>query len=297
MKLITPILTRKFLGSDAGMIKYVASMRISLQQWQQDLNTGASRNTLRLMLVALLFLGILFNSSAAPSDVPSATPVPASPSQTFAVAMPELEGLVTFGIFSPTGDLVRLLYRDATMESIPIGINGSLMTWDEADSTGKLLPVGTYHARGLVHGPISISALPLFTKSWNALKLAPSPLQESFCPDLNALFSSHRITILAAKDKLQETRPLLVLSAKKEKKSVVILVNGLPLAELPVDSAVISPEIKLGHGALPGTAELTLQTRYGTESYTLSGIDQIVPLEAGSLEIPADASHSPPVGK
>lgn len=278
------------------MIKYVASMRISLQQWQQDLNTGASRNTLRLML-SLLFLGILCNSFAASPDVPSSTPVPASPSQTFAVAMPELEGPVTFGIFSPTGDLVRLLYRDASMESIPIGINGSLMTWDEADSTGKLLPAGTYHARGLVHGPITISALPLFTKSWNALKLASPPLQEIFWPDPNTLFSSHCITVLAAKDKLQETRPLLVLSAKKEKKSVVILVNGLPLTELPVDSTVISPEIRLSHGALPGTAELTLQTRYGTESYTISGIEQIVPLEAGSLEIPADASHSPSVGK
>jgi general stress protein CsbA len=48
---------------------------------------------------------------------------------------------------------------------------------------------------------------------------------------------------------------------------------------------------------MPGTAQLSLRYAGGTESYFITGIDKIVPLEAGTLVIPPAAFQSTPVGE
>jgi len=122
-------------------------MEIPQQRRQQQLGRGL----LRTRLFPLVLLGLLaatftafWNASA--KEIPRVS---------FAVALPELEGSVTFGIFTPSGSLARLLYNDAAVDAIPAGLNGLLMSWDGKDDQGETLPPGSYRGRGLVHGPLS----------------------------------------------------------------------------------------------------------------------------------------------
>jgi hypothetical protein len=226
-----------------------------------------------------------------------------NPSQSFAVALPELEGPVTMGIFSSEGNLVRLLYLDAAVDSIPAGLNGLIMTWDGKDDLGRDVPAGTYMARGLVHGPILISSLPASDAAWKSLLLTqteypqdallpkPSPLE---CPDPP---QQNRFWVRTAKDELLETRPWLAVSAKREGSDCLITVNRIPLVTLPMENPPSVTSLSLSKGNVAGTsgsagsADLTIERGPLVEKYTLSGLHRIVPLNAGTLKISPDAFH------
>ena len=211
--------------------------------------------------------------------------------QSFAVALPELEGPVTLAIFSDSGELVHLLHRDAAAGSIPAGLNGLIMTWDGLDDRGRDVPAGAYNARGLVHGPLEVSALP-FTE--------PAPLRRATGANLNGFslrptfLKSNGITVQAARDKLLESRPLLAIDAVLEGNSCVLRAEGLPLLSVPV--GVEHPlTLSVTWGPAPGIALLRMEGAKGTSTYTISGLDLLVPLNAGSLMVPADAFHPAPV--
>jgi len=207
-----------------------------------------------------------------------------------------MEGPLTIGIFSPEGELVRLLYKDAPIDSVPAGINGLLISWDGKDDSGSAVLPGTYHGRGLVHGALNISALPREVSN-----LQPSLFHETDDEDtmltVRPLFPLNRITIMAAPDALLQERPLLAITAQLRGNRVVVAAQGLPLFSIPVESESGKPEVELhtipaGHGD-EGMAELTLIFSKGSESYTISGLDRLVPLDAGPLEMPSDTLLSP----
>jgi hypothetical protein len=214
-------------------------------------------------------------------------PLCATP-QSFTVALPELEGPVTMGIFAADGRLVRLLYRDADIGSIPAGLNGLIMTWDGKDDEGREVPPGTYRARGLVHGPVSVSALPVCSAGFFS-----NPLGDLF--QEKPLFPSDQIVLRAAPDELLESRPLLSIRAKPSKEGFEIAAEGLPLLTIPQTSVTDPLTLTFTHGDQLGRAVLTAEYGKSSEVYTVSGLHRIVPLEAGRLDIPADASHPAPV--
>lgn len=208
--------------------------------------------------------------------------------QRFTVAIPALEGPVTMGIFSDDGKLVRLLYRDAPIETIPSGLNGLIMTWDGKDDRGLDVPAGTYRARGLVHGPIKASALPGFTP----VAFPPLPKEEPVSP-----LPDDRIVLRAAEDELLETRPLLSFRAVNRPEGLTLEAEGLPLVTIPLMPGDPPAEVLCSHGPRAGSALLVDRGSFRKE-YLIQGLDRIVPMEAGKLEITAkaasdaaDASH------
>lgn len=196
------------------------------------------------------------------------------------------------GIFSPSGERVRLLYRDASVGSIPAGLNGLIMTWDGKNDQGQPVPAGTYKARGLVHGPLDVSALPRQEIGAGGMlaKLKADPLLAE-----RTAFSKKSITIRAAKDELLESRPLLNIDAGLQGNACVISAEGLPLLSIPLTSRTNRPpSFALTHGPRAGTAQLRVEEPDCASIYTISGLDRLVPLNAGALEIKADASHPMP---
>lgn len=283
--------------------------------WQQELEGSVAR-TLRLTGL----LGVVFVASVMPAAKAAPVPPPLSgeaAAQTFAMAIPELEGPLTLGVFTPEGALVRLLYRDAPVESIPAGLNGLLVTWDGRDATGAPVMPGTYRARGLVHGRIKDSLLPfrpsplVFPGSEDArgevasgqgtlsgMGTAQLPVRQPGEPPL--LLPASELRLPAAADAIYERRPEVVLSVKlpaRGANTVTLLANGLPLLDLPAPLGVKSARIS--HGLSSGTVLLTLCGDQGEELHTVTGCDRLVPLEAGRLVIgeapatPTDASLSP----
>jgi len=262
-------------------------MEIPQQRRQQQLGRGL----LRTRLFPLVLLGLLaatftafWNASA--KEIPRVS---------FAVALPELEGSVTFGIFTPSGSLARLLYNDAAVDAIPAGLNGLLMSWDGKDDQGETLPPGSYRGRGLVHGPLSATPLPT-CETWCPLSLRESPA-DPLSPTLNP-FPPNRITVRAARDELLETRPLLAVTARMEGNRVLIEADGLPLFSLPVEASGENLRVTFSHGQVPGTARLDVSGAKGAvSSYLLSGLDRLVPLNAGVLELDADPARTSPAGE
>jgi len=314
------------MGGEAVIVNDSQSMKSALVKWQQVL----SDIRVRIPLLALLLAHILVMDWCplmAGEQVGGKEP-PRTFAQTIAVALPELEGPITVGIFSPDGEMIRLLYRDAAVESIPAGLNGLIMTWDGKDDEGLPVSPGTYRVRGLVHGPITFSVRPSvdpyskifsFSPYYGLEAQAPEePLRSPLLYDPSLPFyppitDRNHLTIPAAKDELQEERPWLRLEARIKTPSVIITAEGLPLAEcsLPIDASPslshrsspdkndrIKPRsVSLHEGPMPGTAQLVLRYAGGTESYLVTGIDKIVPLEAGTLVVPPGAFQSTTVGE
>jgi hypothetical protein len=208
----------------------------------------------------------------------------------FALALPEKEGPFTLGIFSPTGELVRLLYRDASIENIPAGLNGLLISWDGKDDSGMPVPDGTYNALGLVHGKLSAS-LPQLSPDWHSsIFVETNDFLSSAQPTSFHPFPSNRIIVLAARDALfeNEKRPQLSITAQVQGKSVLVSVEGLPLYRFPLGdySEGLKTAVELHQLSSPGEAKLSLISPEGCSSIILSGLDQLVPLHAGSLPMP-----------
>lgn len=220
-------------------------------------------------------------------------PGDAGADQSFAVALPELEGPVTMGIFSQSGERVRLLYRDAAIDSIPAGLNGLIMTWDGKNDQGQDVTAGIYKARGIVHGPLGVSALPQqeMVPAPHAAGPQPLPLLSE-----RPAFSKNSITIRAARDELLESRPLLSVEARLEGNACVISAEGLPLLSIPVtESGGNQPDaVGLTHTSPTGIVRLRMEEPGGVSVYTISGLDRLVPLNAGTLKVQADAFHPMP---
>ena len=212
--------------------------------------------------------------------------------QSFAVALPELEGAVTLGIFSEEGALVRLLCRDAPVESIPAGLNGLIITWDEKDDQGHPVPAGNYKAKGLVHGPISISSLP-----FSETIAEPTP------PDwpihlTTRLLQEKSIAQHAPKDALLESRPVIIVATSFKENICTLTAEGLPILSVPVDNDGTPQSARILHGMQKGDARLMIENPKGRITYHITGLDRIVPLSAGMLEVSPDAFHlSPSAGE
>ena len=72
--------------------------------------------------------------------------------QQFTFALPELEGRISLGVFTPEGRLVRALAVGARETDFKIGLNGLIATWDGRDGSGDPAPSGKYQIRGFVVG-------------------------------------------------------------------------------------------------------------------------------------------------
>lgn len=256
-------------------------------RWQQDLGSPRLRVLCLLTALVLVFPCLSSRSQAAEEGTRGGT---------FAVALPELEGPITLGIFSSDGTLVRLLHRDTPVQSLPAGLNGLLLTWDGNDDRGVPVPPATYRARGLIHGPVTaVAELPTtnaangagFTNTWlkpsgGSTEAAPINLLP---PEEHSPTREDPVLVCAAPDPLYEERPMVPLTTKASADRVTLLANGLPLTDLPTGTGTKTALLSLT--PRPGTVRLTLEGLDGKVIWSLSGLEKIVPLEAGTLTVEA----------
>jgi hypothetical protein len=198
--------------------------------------------------------------------------------QTFTVALPELEGPLTIGIFSPEGERVRLLHRDAPVDSLPAGLNGLILTWDEKDDAGNPLPPGVYEARGLVHGAVVADLVPFSLEPRFPFSDDEADPAAQALPDQGSV-----ITLRAVKDELLTNRPLLSIRIGSDRGMPDLEAEDLPLAFLP--SSPEANPVSITHGTREGLGVVTFTDPSGTFTRTVRGLDRIVPLHAGRLTV------------
>ncbi len=79
---------------------------------------------------------------------------------------PPTEGALSLGIYDKRGKLVRVLAREATKKDFTIGLNGFITNWDGRDDAGKVMPAGTYSARGFAVGEIEVEGEAYHGNDW-----------------------------------------------------------------------------------------------------------------------------------
>jgi hypothetical protein len=245
-------------------------MKTATPAWQQDLGV-TWRQFSRTLLHATLFLVLIGPLEKAFSD------------QSFAVALPELEGPVTIGVFSQEGVLIRMLCQDASLESLPAGLNGLIMSWDEKDAGANRVPAGSYLVKGIVHGPLSFSEVGP-SEVYKALVETPAtpimqPIQEN------------KISVRAAADALLESPPLLTLDASLKDDKCIMMAEGLPILSIPLSPPVTDAtrNIRLTSEKTDQSVILSIEGKQSTNTWRVTGLDRLVPLSIGKLEVKPDA--------
>lgn len=122
--------------------------------------------------------------SVTPSAPPAQTPSPSSArSIRISFVPPPLEGKISLGIYDAQGKLVRVLHREADLSDFTLGEDALVTQWDGKNDNGEDLPVGRYHARGYLVGPLKVEDLSQPTtppennsNSSVKVKLMPNPL-------------------------------------------------------------------------------------------------------------------------
>ena len=79
---------------------------------------------------------------------------------------PPMEGTLSLGIYDKAGKLVRVLAREAAEKDFTIGLNGLITAWDGRDDTGRVMPAGTYFARGFSVGAVTVEGVAYHGNDW-----------------------------------------------------------------------------------------------------------------------------------
>lgn len=132
------------------------------------------------MLKLPIIIGCLLTTGALAQEVPSpaatqtaspsvteTTSAPLSPSPTPAASAgtrsvplrfvpPPMEGTISLGIWDSNDKLVRVLHREAKIDSFTVEENSLSTTWDGKNDAGEDLPAGRYRARGYLVGKLKI---------------------------------------------------------------------------------------------------------------------------------------------
>lgn len=79
---------------------------------------------------------------------------------------PPMDGTISLGIYDNAGKLVRVLHREADISDLTAGDNGLITPWDGKDDHGATCPTGSYHARGVTVGELSVEGVDFVGNDW-----------------------------------------------------------------------------------------------------------------------------------
>jgi len=99
------------------------------------------------------------NDILSPSPTPTATATAAARSIPLRFVPPPMDGTISLGIWDSNDKLVRVLHREAKIDSFTVEENSLSTTWDGKNDGGEDLPAGKYRARGYLIGKLKIDDL------------------------------------------------------------------------------------------------------------------------------------------
>jgi hypothetical protein len=79
---------------------------------------------------------------------------------------PPVEGRISVGVYNGLGKLVRVLNKDAEIDSFKSGLNGLFIDWDGNGDDGKPVAQGKYFARGVLVGSVKVTGVAFHLNDW-----------------------------------------------------------------------------------------------------------------------------------
>jgi hypothetical protein len=207
-----------------------------------------------------------------PTVTPSPTPeqtASASPTAARNVRLsfvpPPMEGTISLGIFDASGKLVRVLHREAKIDSFEVDADSLNTTWDGKSDAGEDLPPGKYRARGYLVGALKPEVL------GKAATPPPADL-----PD-------HVSVRLVTNPLVSDTRSVVDLGVGFDAKgSFLKTMDGLPLSsvsEAPNLSRIFITK------KTDKAAEVWQDDGSGFEQFRVPNIDKMMAFDCGYFEL------------
>jgi hypothetical protein len=232
-----------------------------------ELRIAKCRIWVALVLIAGTFASAQESSTPTATETPSLSPF-ASPPRTRGLPLrfvpPPMQGTVSLGVFDSNGKLVRVLQREAKIDSFTVEENSLSTTWDGKNDTGEDLPYGRYRARGYMVGKLKIedvgkvTSLPDGIPDHISVKLVINPLTS-------------------------DTRASMELGIGFDGKGTFLkTMDGLPLASLS-DARNVTRVAMEKNG--DKAAEVWLDDGSTVERLRVSNIDQMIAFDCGFFEL------------
>ena len=203
-------------------------------------------------------------STESPSPTPTATATALARSVPLRFVPPPMEGTISLGIWDSNDKLVRVLHREAPIDTFEVEENSLSTTWDGKSDTGEDLPTGKYRARGYLVGKMKIDDLG---------KVAASPEG-----------ASERISVkLMTNPLVADTRAAMEIGIGFDPKgSFFKTTDGLPLATIN-ENATVARVVMEKNGEK--AADVWQQDGSGIEHLRAANIDKMMAFDCGFFQL------------
>ena len=197
----------------------------------------------------------------AASPLPSAV---ASRSVPLRFVPPPMEGTISLGIWDSNDKLVRVLHREAKIDSFTVEENSLSTTWDGKNDAGEDLPAGKYRARGYLVGKLKID---------DAGKATSSP----------ETATDHISVKLVMNPLVADTRSVMEVGIGFDAKgSFFKTMDGLPLATIN-ETLNLTRVVMEKNGEK--VAEVWQDDGSSVEHFRASNIDKIMAFDCGFFQL------------
>jgi hypothetical protein len=226
-------------------------------------------------LVFLSFLcavsQLLAQESPTPAQIETASPTP-TPSATAVAARsvplrfvpPPMEGTISLGIWDSNDKLVRVLHREANIDTFTIDENALKTTWDGKNDAGEDLPAGKYRARGYLVGKLKVEDLG---------KVAAGPDGAT----------DHISVKLVLNPLVADTRAVMDVGVTLGTGGVFLkTMDGLPLAR--ISESLTRTRVIISKSGEKGV-DVWQEDPSGIEHLRVSNIDKIMAFDCGFFEL------------
>ncbi|MEY2481180.1 MAG: FlgD Ig-like domain [Verrucomicrobiota bacterium] len=176
-----------------------------------------------------------------------------------------MEGTISLGIFDANGKLVRVLDREAKIDSFEVDADSLNTTWDGKNDAGEDFPPGKYRARGYLVAEM---------KAEDVGKAAAPPPADS--PD-------HISVKLVTNPLVSDTRSVVDLGVGFDAKgSFVKTMDGLPLRSVSEKPNLVRIFITK---KTDKAAEVWQDDGSGFEQFRVPNIDKMMAFDCGDFEL------------
>jgi hypothetical protein len=176
-----------------------------------------------------------------------------------------MEGTISLGIFDENGKLVRVLHREAKIDSFTVDPDSLSTGWDGKNDAGEDLPPGKYRGRGYLVGRFKVEDLG---------KAAVPPAKAA---------ASHVAVKLVMNPLVSDTRSVVDLGVGfDDKGSFLKTMDGLPLGTVSKASNLVRASITKN-----GEKSVDVWQDDGSmvERFRVSNIDQLMAFDCGFVEL------------
>jgi hypothetical protein len=203
-----------------------------------------------------------------PMEIPSPSPTPTAPATARSVPLrfvpPPMEGTISLGIWDSNDKLVRVLHREAKIDSFTVEENSLSTTWDGKNDAGEDLSPGKYRARGYLIGKLKI----------DDLGKGASPPEGA---------TDHIPVKLVMNPLVADTRSVMEIGVGFDaKKSFLKTTDGLPLATIN-ENPNVSRVVMEKNGEK--TADVWQEDATGVEHFRAANIDKMMAFDCGFFEL------------